>query len=95
MPEDIYPQHQPGFIQSCKVQAIHIFGDSHILQVDGGAVGSVIGKKLPTISAGLYFISNHMVSHKKQNLHVPHVSLHSKRKAAPNLRIFRAGIWIF
>jgi hypothetical protein len=57
-------------------------------------VASVIGRKLPTISAGLLAVSTVQQKGSKC-LHVPHVTLDRERKAAPYLRIFRLRVWVF
>jgi hypothetical protein len=52
-----------------------------------------MGRKLPTINAGLPSISfQKHLAFSVQDLHVPHISLDSKRKAASDLRIFR--VWV-
>jgi hypothetical protein len=52
-----------------------------------------MGRKLPTINAGLPSVSfQKHFAFSVQDLHVPHISLDGERKAASDFRIF--GVWV-
>ena len=61
----------------------------------GPDVASVMGRKLPTINAGLATVSKFAMCNTRCHSHVPRVALDSERKAAPYLRIFRVWVWVF
>lgn len=61
----------------------------------GGApeLASVMGRKLPTINAGLHIVSiGELIG--KLNSHVPHITFHCEGEATSYLWIFRVGIRI-